>query len=322
MLPTPPKGYYSESDAHTKLFAYVSAGKYDFVLLPKRAEPPHADKLLEQTLDNKDLRVKALGLCGNVMRFYDLRGRAQQLVKWLDRGEAREQFPRSVLATGLAGDFGDDKLQERAVKHYQFLLTQKGADKYFRELIDCLFHLPESADAKWVSDALDQKAQELQPRIKSNEDAAVAYNDLQDLKNDRLAAVLAGKKRKEDILKLKDPDRRRLEFARCYLGLEPNGYVDLESWGLMMLQRDCNENDPPALAATFLQGFDMIQSRGKSKEPLPAGDEHDLKIYVTRCKRAVEFYLGQLNDKQRPFAEKYQKDEQHDVLCWDPEDSQ
>ncbi len=319
MLPKPPNGYLSESDADQHLHQFVHVGKYDFPHLPKRVDPAQADKFMEKTLKDKALRIKALGQCGALMRFYDLRSRAEQLGQWLDRDQARDHFGRSVAATALVGAFGDAALQQRAVTHYQSLVGNRLAPDFFPELIDCLFHLPESADPKGITAALDQRLQALQPKMATDEDAAVEYNRISDLKTDRLAAVLLAKKRKEEILKLKDTDRQRLEVARCYLGLEPNGYIDMSAWGVKMLQRDCRDHDPPPLAATLAHAFDLIMSRGNVRQGLTPGDQKDLNIYVTRCRRAVEFYLGKLNDKQQPFAAQHDNEEQNDVLYWEPE---
>jgi len=321
MLPKPPNGYLAEPQADQQLREFVHVGKYDFPRLPKRADPAQADKFMKKTLEDKDLRIKALGQCWALMRFYDLRARAGQLTQWLDRDQARDHFGRSVTATALAGAFGDDQLQQQAVTHYQLLVGHRLAPGFFPELIDCLFHLPDGADPQGITAALDQRLQALQPKMAADEDAAVEYNRIADLKSDRLAAVLSAKQRKEDILRIKDAERRRFEVARCYLGFEPNGYIDLSAWGVLMLQRDCRDDDPPPLAATLAHALDMIISRGSSKQGMTPRDEKDLNIYVTRCRRAVEFYLGKLNDKQQAFADQHDNAEQNDVLYWEPEET-
>lgn len=319
MLPKPPDGYLPEAQADQDLNVFVFGGKYDPVKRPKRAEPAKADDFVRRTLDNKDLKVKPLLRCGELMRFFDLRARAEQLTKWLDRRQADDdQFNRLIVALGLAGDFGTDAIREQAANVYEAVLMHRSAGKYFPALIDPLFHLAPLADPKWVADALDALAKQYQQTMATNEDDAVAFHQVKDWQQDRLPAVLEAQKKRLTILKIADPERRRLEFGRCYLRLELASYVDLAAWGMMMLQRDCNENEPPVLARMFAHGFDLIMSRGAAKGTMPEGDKKDLAGYTTRCKRAIEFYGGKLTEKQAAFAKDNDNPDQPDVLYWEP----
>ncbi|MEP0841299.1 MAG: hypothetical protein HRF43_01150 [Phycisphaerae bacterium] len=319
MLPVPPNGYLPEAQAEKDLQVFVHGGKYDPVRLPKRAEPDVVDRFVRKALDDKDLKVKPLLRCGELMRFFDLRERAGQLEKWLDRRQADDgQFPRLMIALNLAGDFGADPLREQAAKVYQAVLAHKSAGDHFPGLIDSLFHLAPLADPKWVSDALDQRLKALEARAAVDEDAAVAANDVKDWKADRLPSVLEARKKRLDLLKLTDPDRQRIELGRCYLQLERASYVDLAAWAVMMLQHECNETDPAVPARAFSHGMDLIVSRGSARAGIPEEEKKDLAIYVTRCKRAIEFYGGKLTEKQAEFAKQHDNPDQPDVLYWEP----
>ncbi len=317
MLPKPPDGYFQESEAQQALQVFVFGDKYDPVNLPKRADPRQADDFVKKVLDDKDLRVRPLTRCGMLMRFFDLRVRAEQVVKWIDRREIeQDQYPRLMTAVGIVGDLGEAPMQDRAAQLYQLMLTHRKAEKHFPNLIDCLFHLS-AADPKWVSDALNQRARDLQARADADQDAAVAHNDVKDWLADRLPTVSDARKKREDVMKIAAADRRRSEFARYYLQLEVNGYIDMAAWGMMMLQRECNESSPPEIAGELSHVLDIMISRGTAMRSPTPKDQQDLKIYVTRCVHAIEFYQGKLSDKQAEFAAKHNNEKQTDVLQWE-----
>ena len=89
---------------------------------------------------------------------------------------------------------------------------------------------------------------------------------------------------------------------------------------MMALQRECNAARPEDFAERFSHSLDLIMSQAAHRQ-LADGDLDDLKIYVTSCARAVEFYHGKLNDKQTECAEKHKNKDQNDILYWEPEES-
>ncbi len=318
MLPQPPSGYLTKSEADTRLEQYLSAGKYDDPHMPKRAEPAHVDEFVRKVLERKELGPRHMARVGELMRFYVLRARVEHVLRWLNRRESKaEELPRSITAVAIVGDLGNDDQQAQAAKYYQHLLAHRFADQHFGPLIDLFFHLPASADPKSVSAALDRRMAALEPKIESDREATVAYYELKDFKQARWVAVQAARQRGQEMLKLADPGRRRQELTRCYLGYERRPYVDFERWGMMMTQRECAEGEPAQIADVFLNEFKLLMTRGARPE-LPAHEAEDLKKYTTRCARAVAFYGAQLDDQQAAFATKNENAHQDDVLYWEP----
>lgn len=317
MLPKPPEGYLSKDEADVRLEQFLSAGKYDAPRLPKRAEPAHVDEFVRKVLDRKELRPRDMARVGELMRFFDLRGCCGNVLKWLDRREAKpEDLPKPMTAVAILGDMGTDDQQAQAAKYYQHLAAHRFAEQHFGPLLDLFFHLPPNANPKWIIEPIDEKLAALEPKIESDQDAAVAYYELKDFKQARWPAVEAAKKRRHELLKLADANRRRQELARCYLGFEGRPYADFERWGMMMLQRDCAATEPAQLVKVFLHEMNLLMSRG-TRPDLPAHEAEDLKKYTTRCARAIAFYLGMLDDKQAEFAAKHENRDQDDVLYWD-----
>ena len=111
----------------------------------------------------------------------------------------------------------------RLPDHWAWSWTKRGTDRFGEQMI-----------ARPIS----TKMSALQPKIESDEDAAVAYYELEDLQNDRLPTVLQARKRKHELLKLKDMKRKRRDVGRCYLRFDRNAYVDLRTGPFLDLRRD------------------------------------------------------------------------------------
>lgn len=318
MLPKPPDGYLPKEEAESKLRGYLDARKYDAPVMPKRVQPAQADDFVRKTLDGDQFGRLYIQRCGELMRFYDLRDRPQQLTRWLDRRETRtDQFALPIAIVAILGDLGDDALQQKANEYYQHLVSHKLAEESFPALVDLFFHLPPSADAKWIDGPLAAKMKALEPKIEADHASAVQYYSIKDLRQARLVAVQAGRKRKQDCLAHQTVARRRQEFARCYLGFDVKPYVDLEKWGMMMLQRECSSCSPSEVADAFLHQLELLML--KAKQPgLASADLEDLKKQTTRCVRAVQFYDGKLKAEQTEFAAKFNNPAQGDVLYWGP----
>ncbi len=321
MLPKPPNGYLLKDQAASLLRRFVMGAEMDAPTpLPKRTDPAQADEFLRTTLDDGGLKNRHIARCGELMRFFDLRARAPQLQKFLDRSE-RELAPyhRSITAVTLLGDLGDDAGQDFALQYYQRLVGHRLAPENYESLIDLFFHLPPKADPKWLSEPIQARMDGLKPKIEQDTDAAVEYYRLEDLLKDRLPTVVGAKKKRHDIADLKALPRRRQELIRCYLWLEKSAYVNLRIWAMMLLQRDCNAGQPADLAVEFQHAFQLIIDRAAKLGSMSPGDEEDVKKYATSCVRALRFYGGQLTEDQAKFAEKHEKADQNDVLYWEPE---
>ncbi|HWL95468.1 MAG TPA: hypothetical protein VNT79_18260, partial [Phycisphaerae bacterium] len=260
---------------------------------------------------------------GELMRFFDLRSRSPEVQKLLSKQERElPQFYRSLTALTIVADMGDPPAQAAAAQYYQYLCAHRLAQGNYEGLVDTCFHLPASADAKSITDPIAARMKALQPKSATDDNAAVEYYKLEDLLNDRVPTVLAAKKRRHEILEHKSEQRRCQETIRLYLRAERNGYIDYRPWAVMILQRDCNATDPPALAKEFEHMFQLIMDQAARQAPLPPGDEEDLKKYVTSCARGVDFYRGKLDQSQTDFANKYTVKEQNDPLHWTPETDQ
>jgi hypothetical protein len=323
MLPKPPDGYLPKDEALSILDRFVNGDKYSSLTgLPKRAEPAHVDEFVRKTLEAKELKLRQIQRCGILMRFYDLRQRTVQLLKFLEPppGPPPRIFPNALItlvAIGIVGDMGDPAQQQKAADAYKVVLADPNLpNNTYEQAVDTFFYLPQNADPKMVSGPIEDKVKALQPKAASDDDVAVQFYALEDLGSQRLQTVIKAKKRKHEIAAIPDVHKRRQEIGRCYLLLERYPYVDMQTWAWMMIQRDCNANDPPDIAAEFVQGFDLIRSQA-AKRALAPGDEKDLNGFVTRCAHGVEFYLGKLNPDQMKYWREHNNPEQVDVLHWD-----
>ena len=322
MLPKPPAGYLQRYQAESTLAQFVFATFRDGpVALPKRADPAYVDEFLKKSLDGDKVTNRQLSQSGALMRFFDLRQRVERLPKWLDRREREDdQIDRSITALALLGDLGTDAQQQQAADYYKTFVSRSIAEPRFARMVDLFFHLPEKADPKWIGDALDAQRTALEPDIATNTDAEVSFHTLKELKENRLPLILEARKRKHELLQIKDAGRRRQDIARCYLGLEVFAHVRMEQWAAMVLQRDCNAAAPPDLAAVFSQLLDVFISAGAiSTADGAALDKDEQKACITTCDRALEFYLGQPTDKQAEFLKKWPPADQNDLLYWEPE---
>ncbi len=318
MLPQPPDGYRSEDVARTELSDFLLAGKYDPLVLPKRCEPATVDDFVKQAFEqDKKLNVKGVRRCGLLMAFYDLQARAEQLDQFYDRRAVGEEaFERALSAIGLACDFGPPPIAAKAVDAYRGVLGLDLSPQQWEVAIDTFFHLPADADPAWLTGPLDRQAAALKPKIESDPDAEVAFHRIEDWKSDRIASVMKARDFRSATLKHKPLERRVKDYSRAYLGLERNGYVDLQWWGVMMLQRECNAAEPAKIAGALTEGMDLLMNRAGAPEKLPPGDKKDLAGYTTRLTRAIDFYGGILTPEQKKFADENQRD-QSDVLHWD-----
>lgn len=317
MLPQPPDGYMNDDQAREKLNAFFNAAKYDPVVLPKRCNPATADAFVKEMLDQEKLSLARLIRTGTLMGFYDLRDRAEQLVRHFERRVLDEKaYDRALQAIGLAGAFGPPPVGGRAMEAYKTVLGRELTDPQMAAAIDTFFRLPAEADAAWVTDALDQRSADLKPRIDADSEAAVSYYQIEDWKEDRLPSVLKACKYRDAALGHKPLERRVKDYARAYIGLEVNAYADLRFWGVMMLQRECNAAEPAKIAAALTEALDLLMNRAGPTEKMPPGDKKDLAGYTTRLTRAIDFYGGILTPEQKKFADENQR-EQSDVLHWD-----
>jgi len=322
MLPKPPGGYLERSQAESTLGQFVYAGYRDGpVALPKRADPAQVDEFVKKVLESDKLTNRQLSQSGALLGFFDLRPRVERLPRLLDRREREDdEVERSITALALLGDLGNDAQQQQAAEYYKAFVARPVAEPRFARLVDLFFHLPEKADPKWIGDVLDAKRKALEPDIATNVDAEVAYHTLKDLKEGRLTLILDAKKRRHELLGVKDAKRRRQDLARCYLGLEVFPHVRMQQWAALGLQHECNGADPPELADTFSRLLDVFSSTGSIAMADGATlDDDERKACVTSCARALEFYLGQPSEKQTAFVEKNRGPEQNDLLYWEPE---
>ena len=322
MLPKPPNGYLDRPKAEDLLTRYVFATlKEGPVALPKRAEPAQVDDFLSKSLDAEALTSRQVSKAGDLMRFFDLRGRASQLTKWLKRQEReRDEVLRSMSSIAILGDLGDDALRQQAADYYGFLASRDVASPLYEQLVDLFFYLPEKADPQWIVGPLDRKAKTFESKAAAGDiDAEAAFKRLQKLKESRLGRILAAKKRKHEILGSADANRRRQEMVRCYLRLELHAHVDLRGWAAAELQHDCNSTRPADLANAFAHMLDLL--RMPASVPGPGGQRlapEDEKACVTSCARAVAFYLGALTQEQADFVRAHENSKQSDILYWEP----
>lgn len=323
MLPKPPNGYLESAAAKDLMNRFVNGGKYEGLTgLPKKVDPQQAGDFVSEVLQSPPGSLKAgqVARCGELARFHDLRSAIGSVADHLDRGEKENvHFSRSIAAIAVLGDLGDKALQEEASKYYQYLLGHRLSDQFQERLIDLFFHLSDTADPKWLTEPIKAEMKKVEPDIESDEDAAVSYYQHQDWLKDRVPTVLKAKEKKEKILKQEKGRRQRSELIRLYLRYGRSAYVDLSSWAMMILQRDCSEANPPELGEAFLRAFDLIISEAGRKGSLSTGDREDLNTYVTGCARGVEFYGGQFNEEQSKFASEHQNQDQNNTLWWEPD---
>ncbi len=324
MLPVPPDGYESRDQAETLIKNYLFGGKYDLATLPKRLKPADADDFLQKAFAARPLNAKTLQRAVPLMAFYDLRARAAQLAAGpppapiLDKNEKTEpEYVRSLAAIEIIGDFGDPHFHDLLLAYYKHLCNHELALKFYPQLVDLFVHLPPGADLKPLSEALAARARKLEPEANKGGDEAVEYFNLKDLQEDRLPTILKARKKREDILAIKDDHKRHIELGLYYTGLEKFAYVDMVHFAVIHLQRDCDLSSPPPIAADLTTGLAMIKSQADKREPLPASDKADLDGYVTRCARAIDFYHGPFPAELLKYFAAHEQDH-IDILHWEP----
>ncbi|MBX3394923.1 MAG: hypothetical protein KF841_06110 [Phycisphaerae bacterium] len=316
MLPKPPKGYLERSKADTVLQHYIMASRFDGPEpLPKTADPSQVNAWIQKTLEAESPKSRHVAKCMRLMRFFDLRSHAELVTKWMQRRDSEpDEYNRAIVSLTILAEFGDDALAAKANEYYQHLAGKPSVDQRFEQMIDVYFYLSDKSDQKWIVDPLEKKMKVLEPNVENSVDTQVAYLKLKNYRDDRLPRILEAKARRHEILKIADAKRRRQEVVRLYLGLETYAHVDFRNWAVMILQRDCNATTPDELSAAFMLMLDAMMST-TAVEGL---EEEDKKGCVTSCARAVEFYGGQLNEKQSEFVKKNHQD-QADMLYWETE---
>jgi len=322
MLPKPSDGYLDRPKADAVLTRFVFGTRKDGpVLLPKRAEPAQVDEFLAKALQADSPTSRQVSKAGDLMRFFDLRGRAEQVARLLNQREReRDEVLRSIAAIAIVGDLGPPPAQQKAGDYYRQLAARDLAEPFYEQLVDLFFYLPEPADPKWITDPIDRKRAKLEPDVPNNVDAEVAYKKLGHLKENRLNRILKAKQRRHQILAGRDAARRRHDLARCYLRLEQHAHADLRGWAAMVCQRECNEGKPADLAEAFSHMLDLLMA--PASVPGPAGQRlapEDEKVCIISCARAVGFYEGTLTQPQAEFADAHRNVNQSDILYWGPE---
>jgi len=311
----------SKAEATVALQRFVDAGDYDMPqALPKRVKRKHAEDIVGRALEQPDPTERRLSRCGQLMRFYDLRPCAKGLSGLVNRPvDDAEAFALAIVVVELLGDMDGDEGGSKAMAEYRRLVAHALAGRHFGRLVDLFFHLPDGADPAWIKTPLERQMGELRPRMDQDDDAAVEYYALEDMLNDRLPTVLKAREARKATLAVPDAHRRRQQIGQFYLGLKRFAYVDMREWAMMMLQRDCNESAPEESARAFAEGLNMIMSRADARGALSPGDEADLKKYVTRCERGLQFYGGLPDGRQKVYVEEHSNPNQNDVLYWETE---
>ncbi len=318
MLPKPPNGYLPADNADIDLQQFVFAKHFDMPApLPKRAEPKQVDEFVRKQLKDMPSTPMRAGRLGELTRFFDLRGVAPLVADKLNKKESGEKdWLRAVILTGLLADIGDDKQAAQATDYAKYLAGRPAAADAPDQLIGLWFSLPQNADAKFVTDLIDAESK----KAGATPDGIARKAELAAHMTNLLPRVERARKRKFEILGIKDAKRRRSELARVYLELEVYPLTAMHAWSVMMLQRECNDSKPEDLADTFAQILNLMMSPagviGASGVKLAADEEPGI---LTRDVRAIEFYLGKLTDPQRDFFEKKGSHrDQDDMLWWEP----
>ena len=318
MLPSPPNGYLDSHTAASELRQFVDAGDFDMpVKLPKDSNPKRVGLFVAFLIESEQLIDRQLARIGQLMRFFDLRDNAEGLIAVLNQ-EVKDvdDWERSATAVGILGDMGTVEQSEQALHYFQYLSSHPAMQ--LKRLIDLYFHLPANADSGPITAYIEQRMDELKPKIDQSDDAMIEYYALEDLKDDRLPAVLKAKQNKHDVLALDESKKRRQQALRYYLQHETSPFVDLPGWGSMLLQRECNETEVSEMAQSCGEGLDIIKARAVKLAPLSEDDQEDESGYVTRCVHALEFYRGNLSEPQRQYATTRMNSQQVDTLQWEP----
>lgn len=319
MLPKPPNGYLPVDQANVDLQQFVFAKNFDMPApLPKRADPKQVDEFVRKQLKDAPSTPMRAGRIGELARFFDLRGIAPQVADKLNKKESGEkEWLRSVILAALLADIGDDAQANQAADYVKYLAGKPAAADAPEHLIGAWFSLPQNADAKFATDVIDAETK----KAGGGPDGIARKAELAAHTTNLLPRVERARKRKFEILAIKDAKRRRVELARVYLELEVYPLTAMQTWSVMMLQRECNASKPEELADPFTQILNLMMSAGGVIGPsgvkLSADEEPGI---LTRDVRAIEFYLGKLTDPQRDFFEKKGSHrEQDDVLWWELE---
>lgn len=324
MLPKPPNGYLEKAQADHALLTFLKAKKFDMPTpLPKRVEPRQAGEFATKALEKDALTAPEAGRLSELVRFYNLRQTAPTLAQRLNRRESGEaEWQRALVFTTLLADVGDDAQGRQAAEYLRYLAGMRPASEAPELIVGAYFALPASADPKIVTDFLDAEQRKAQAAAAQSQEADRRAAEMESLKADRLARVERARKRKFEILAVRDPARRRGQLARVYLELEVYPTTSMPAWSLMMLQRECDESTPAELAAVFSEILDLMRMPTGVVGPTgqKPSDEEELGL-LTRCARAIEFYLGSLTEDQQKYVDSKKgfPREQDDPLWWELE---
>jgi hypothetical protein len=323
MLPKPPNGYLEKGAADQALHTFVKSQKFDQPTpLPRRVEPHQAGEFARKSLEADAITPAETGRVGAIVRFYDLRDTAPTLIKRLNKREnGAAEWQRAVNMAALLADVGDDAQATQAADYVRYLAGTRFAGDAPDQIVGAYFSLPQSADAKFVTTLLDAEEQKVKGAPPTDDDAHVRAVQVHTLKTDTLPRVERARKRKFEILALKDVARRRDQLARVYLELEVHPTTSMQPWGVLLLQRECDEASPADLSKPFSLILDLMRSPagvvGSTGQKLPREEEPGI---ATRCARALEFYLGQLTPDQQKYLDSLGgHSEQDDLLWWEPE---
>ncbi len=323
MLPKPPNGYLETDAAKTALHHYVRGGKFDLPTpLPKRANPSEVADFVDEALDAKELPPRHAGRLGQLIRFFDLRDTVTKLSKKInERDTSADAWLRILYLAAALADVGDAAHGAEAAGIVQRLSGRSYAAEHLESLIDVYLTLPQRTDRKVVAGAIEAEQKKVEPKRATDPEADRRYLELESLKTDRLVRVERARKRKFEILDIKDDRRRCEEVARVYLELQVFPTTSMKVWSVSRLQRECNSASPDVLAGVFSRLLDHLSSPAGLAGPTGGKlTDEDVPGVMTRCAHAIEFYLGKLTDAQLEFIEKKGGlRTQEDELWWEVE---
>ncbi len=210
--------------------------------------------------------------------------------------EKPDEYSKGIALVTAKAEVGDAKQRTEANDYYEnTLVMHREACRYFPKLIVLYAALGPESSSQSLRKSIERELKRLEPRIEKDYESRIRYLELEALQNNDVPEAEESHKTKGNLLKLRDVRQRVRSLAEIYLGVE-NGGPYLDSWSVRHLRRAAREAGLPAMAEEIREVLNRID--------IKALDELEKEVVRRRALRAIDYFDGPLDPKERRFVEK------------------
>ena len=284
----PRQSEYTQEKATELLDDYVKPQECATTDLPREMKSELASTYIKDELPD-ELGPMMLERATNVVRFYVLRDRVDQLVGLLpDAEKTADDVTKSCLLIETICELGGAAQQRKASEHFDRMLADKvmEEDESTPTTIKTFFSLPPRKNTKPIS----ERVTALRTRVEKNGPADQVWR-FRECERRLLPWVIKEKGRKDWMLNMPDAPERLQRWAEAYLMFDmktPFKWDEQAGFGLLRFARD--EGDEAAVAA-LKAAMDRIDPKEDSPEAV--------KFQKTRGYAAREYFLEELEGSLR-----------------------